>query len=205
MTQPRCPIRSCAAAAALMALCGCAAQPRAPAWTTLLDGAHPQTLDNWHPVGENNWRIESATVMADSTTGKTGTYLVSNQSYSNLRIRAEVWVTANTNSGIFFRCAETGRITSALCYEMNIWDARPDPIYGTASIVDHAKVAPMPHAGGKWSTFEVRADGTHLEVWMDGIKTAETDDSTHTQGPIALQWAGGTVKWRKVEVLPLDH
>jgi hypothetical protein len=183
---------------------GCATQSGIHGWTTLLDGAHAQTLGNWHAVGENNWRVEADTIMADATTGKTGTYLVSNQSYSNLRIRAQVWVTAQTNSGVFFRCAETDRISSSLCYEMNIWDVRPDPIYGTASIVDHAKVDPMPHAGGKWSTFEILADGSHLVVWMDGKKTAETRDATHTRGPIALQWAGGTVKWRKVEVLSID-
>jgi Domain of Unknown Function (DUF1080) len=182
---------------------GCAAESGRQHWTTLLDGARPDTLSRWHRVGPDNWRIQSGTVMADALTGKGSTYLVSNESFANVRIRAQVWVTAETNSGVFFRCDQAGKISADICYEMNIWDKRPDPSYGTASIVNYAKVYPMPLAGGKWSTFEVIADGPHLVVFMDGQKTVDTIDATHANGPIALQWAGGIVKWRKVEVMSI--
>jgi hypothetical protein len=38
-------------------------------------------------------------------------------------------------------------------YEVNIYDQRPEPAYGTGAIVDFAKVDPMPKAGGRWNTF----------------------------------------------------
>ena len=68
-----------------------------------------------------------------------------------------------------------------------------------------AKVDPVPKAGFKWSTFDITADGPHLVVFMDGNKTSEITDSTYTSGPIALQYGGGIVKWRKVEVRPITH
>jgi hypothetical protein len=40
---------------------------------------------------------------------------------------------------------------------------------------------------------------------MDGKKTVETNDSTYVNGPIALQYGGGIVKWRKVQVKLLTH
>ena len=54
---------------------------------------------------------------------------------------------------------QSAKIDSKVCYEVNIFDKRPDPTYGTGAIVDVAKVDPMPKAGGKWNTFEITAQG----------------------------------------------
>lgn len=195
----RLPIGLICAAAALSA---CAGTPHDGRWITLFDGAHPQTLSNWGRAGEDNWRIENGAVVADSSTGKGSTFLVSKQSYSDVEIRAEVWVTSDTNSGIFFRCSDPSSISVHNCYEMNIWDNYKVQYYATGAIALFAKVDPVPHAGGKWSTFDITARGTHLQVLMDGKKTVEIDDATYRSGPIALQYGGGIVKWRKVEVRP---
>ena len=41
------------------------------------------------------------------------------------------------------------KITPFNSYEVNIFDKRPDPDYGTGAIVNFAKVSPMPKAAGK--------------------------------------------------------
>ena len=69
------------------------------------------------------------------------------------------------------------KIDSKICYEVNIFDKRPDPTYGTGAIVDVAKVDPMPKAGGKWNTFEITAKGPHLVVIFNGQKTVDVQDS----------------------------
>jgi hypothetical protein len=51
---------------------------------------------------------------------------------------------------VMMRCAKLSR-TEAI-HEVNIFDRRPDPTYGTGAIVDVAKVSPMPKAGGQWNT-----------------------------------------------------
>ena len=93
---------------------------------------------------------------------------------------------------------------------MNIYDQRPEPIYGTGGIVNVAKVDPMPKAGGKWNTFEITAKGSQLTVVLNGVKTADVQDSKYAQGPFALQFGnrandapGGVIKWRKVQIKPL--
>jgi hypothetical protein len=40
------------------------------------------------------------------------------------------------NSGIFIRCDKSDAIDSNICYEVNVFDKRPDPKYGTGAIVD---------------------------------------------------------------------
>jgi hypothetical protein len=185
---------------ALGTLCGCAHAPRESEWITLFDGNHPGSLNNWGRVGEDNWRIENGTVMADSRSGTDSTYLVSRNVYSDVEIYAEVWVTSDTNSGIFFRCSDPRHISAKNCYEMNIWDTYKVQYYATGAIALFAKVDPVPKAGGKWSTFDITARGKHFLVKMDGKKTVELDDDTYASGPIALQYGGGIVKWRKVKI-----
>ena len=89
------------------------------------------------------------------------------------------------------------------CYECNIFDTRPDPSYGTGAIVNVAKVSPMPKAGNQWNTYDITAKGTHLVVVLNGVTTADVNDSRHAEGPFALQYAGGAIKFRKVQIRPL--
>ena len=69
-------------------------------------------------MGDANWRAEDGAIVADK--GKGG-----------FQIRAEFWADHTTNSGIFIRCAEPDKITATNAYEVNIYDQRPDPSYGT--------------------------------------------------------------------------
>ena len=61
----------------------------------------------------------------------------------------------------------------------------------------------MPKAGGKWNTYEITAQGAHLVLVLNGQKTVDVQDGKLAEGPIALQWGQGTIKFRKVQVKPL--
>src|SRR6266513_1781639 len=106
-------------------------------------------------------------------------------------------------SAIFLRCADPQKVTAANCYEVNIYDKRPEPSYGTGAIVDVAKVVPMPKAGGQWNIYEITARGPHLVVTLNGTRTVDVLDYKLSRGPIALQYGAGVVKFRKVEIKPL--
>jgi hypothetical protein len=101
-------------------------------------------------------------------------------------------------------------------YEVNIWDTRPDPSYGTGAIVNLAKVNPMLRAAGKWNLYEITAKGSTFTVTLNGQKTVDgAQDSKFASGRIALQHGlgvkdekgvandKGVVKFRKVEIKPL--
>ena len=104
---------------------------------------------------------------------------------------------------MFIRCSDPKEVTAVNAYEVNIFDKRPDPSYGTGAIVDVGKVDPMPKAAGKWNTYEITAQGPHFVVVLNGQKTADAQDSKHASGPIALQYGSGVVKFRKVQIKPL--
>lgn len=181
-------------------LTGCMTQTMAksdPRWITLFDGTH---ANEWTPIGNANWRIQRGNLQGDVGAG----FLVSKKSYKDFELRAEFWADEEANSGIFIRCADPLKVTADNAYEVNIFDKRPDPSYGTGAIVNVAKIGPMIKAAGKWNTFEIVAKGPVFTVKLNGVVTVDgARDARLASGPIALQSAGGTIKFRKVEILPL--
>jgi len=166
-------------------------------WTTLFDG---KNLDQWEAAAteDASYAIEDGAVVVRKKDPKKTVFLVSKQKYKNFQLVAEFWVSNDANSGIFIRCEDPKKPGAKTCYECNIFDTRPDPTYGTGAIVYHAEVNPMPKAGGKWSTMEIAANGRDLAITFDGKKTAQVRNGLLTEGPIALQFGEGTVKFRKV-------
>lgn len=175
-------------------------------WAALFTG---KDFEGWDRVGNANWRVEEGMLVADRGNG----FLVTKAPYRDFQLRAEVWVDASTNSGIFIRATDPARITSANGYEVNIWDERPEPKFGTGAIVDVAAVDPMPKAGGRWNLFEITAQGDALTVALNGQKTVDAaKDAKHPTGRIALQHGDGlkddkgvpndrgAVRFRKVEI-----
>jgi Domain of Unknown Function (DUF1080) len=178
-------------------------------WVVLFDG---KNLDHWNKIGDANWRIEDGAVVADKGNG----FLVSNNTYNDFQLRAEFWIDDAANSGIFIRCTDPNNVGTKTAYEVNIWDQRPDPTYGTGAIVDVAKVSPMPKAAGKWNVYEIVAKGSTFTVTLNGQKTVDgAQDSKFACGRIALQHGlglkddkgvandRGVVKFRKVEIKAL--
>jgi hypothetical protein len=191
-------------------LCGLAFMPFADTasgqagggWTALFDG---KNLDHWVNDGTADFVIEDGAVTAKNKKDPkaVAAYLISRESYKDFQVRAEFWVSDDANSGVFIRCGDPKKIGAKECYECNIFDKRPDPTYGTGSIVYVAEVDPMPKAGGKWSTMEITAKGRDLSITFDGKPTAKARVGLHDKGHIALQFGVGTVKFRKVEIKPL--
>lgn len=166
-------------------------------------------IENFTQTGDANWRMENQLIIADK--GRLG-YLVSKQSFKDVEIRAEFWAETDTNSGIFIRVSNPGNVDPSTSYEINIWDIRPEPKFGTGAIVDVAPVkTPITNlAGGKWNVMEIRAIGPEMIVKLNGLETTRAIDTRYREGHIALQFApgvkgavGGPIKWRSVQVRPL--
>lgn len=182
------------------------ASGQAAGWAALFNG---KDFEGWDRVGGANWPVEEGMLVADSGNG----FLVTKESYRDFQLRAEFWVETSTNSGIFIRATDPATITSANAYEVNIWDERPEPKFGTGAIVDVAAVDPMPKAGGRWNVFEITAQGGAFTVVLNGQKTVDgARDAKHPTGRIVLQHGAGVrddkgvpndrgvVRFRKVEI-----
>lgn len=173
--------------------------PPVPADTIALFNGHD--LDGWQAEGAIPWTVVEQTLEAS---GNGDGFLVSARDFGDFYLRAEFWVDATTNSGIFIRCRDRARIHPETCYELNIYDDHPQQAARTGAVVLHV----MPPAArvetkGRWNTYEVTARGASITVQVNGVTTAVMQDAYTTAGAIALQhWGNGTVKFRKVELNP---
>ena len=192
--------RAYAASFLALGLAGCGTTGSGPyddGWTTLIDGT---SMSGVHAIQAANWHPADGAIVADKGIG----FLMTDREYGDFQIHAEFYAEADTNSGVFLRCSDDQKPDSKVCYEVNIWDMRPAPEYGTGAIVDVAKVVPMPKAGGKWNTYDITAKGSEFTVILNGIKTVDgVKNDKLAKGRIALQYGGGIVRFRKVEVRPL--
>jgi hypothetical protein len=190
-----------AAALSSFAVNAAIAQTTGDGFIALFDG---KNLDHWQSNGKAQFTIEDGAIVATGKKDpKDSAFLISKDKYKDFQLRVEVWVSDDANSGVYIRCEDPAKPGAKTCYECNIFDTRPDPSYGTGAIVYFAEVNPMPKAGGKWNTMEITAQGRDLSVTFNGQKTAQVRNGLHTEGAIALQFAEGTVKFRKVQIKPL--
>lgn len=169
-------------------------------WITLIDGE--QGLDNFDQVGGDTWVAKDGAIEATAGTGTA--FLVTKESYGNFILHVEFWVSDDANSGIYMRCQDVAAITDRNCYEANIYDQRPDLSFGTGGIVHIGPVSePYPKAGGKWNSYDIVLQNEHLMINLNQEQTAHVMDTQFAEGPIALQWAAGTVRFRNMRIQPM--
>ena len=167
-----------------------------PNMTTLFDGAN---LENWNPIGNTEWTINNGYVEGSGAPG----FLVSNQSYDDYRLTVEFWADEPANSGIFVRCQDNQNVTDTNCYEVNIFDTRPDQTYRTGGIVHIAAPTAIINAADQWNRYEIVAQGSQLLVTLNGTETVNISDDKFESGSIALQYNSGVVRFREVKIQEL--
>jgi hypothetical protein len=184
-----------------LVLAGIADAGRAPvalgqsgaAWVTLFDG---KNLDQFVATGDADWHIVDGVLEATKARG----FLVSKQSYTDFEMRGDVWVTTQSNAGFLFRITNPKDPGIENGYELNINDERKDQSGRTGSIVNVAPPLVKFDSGGKWTTVEIRVVGPKMTTRLNGTLTAEASDAKYARGPVALQAAGGLVRYRNVQI-----
>jgi len=186
----------------VLSLAACGHYLPSQGWVTLIDGG--TGVENWDITNGGNWRSEGGAIVADKTTGKGASVLVSKRSFKDFEMYVEVWAADETNSGIYLRAMNPKVVsTSTGAYEVQIWDRNPNPDYSTGSLVNVASVKPIHKAGGRWNTFEIYAKGPEITVKFNGVVTVQANDGRSPEGRVGLQFNAGPIKFRKLLVKPL--
>ncbi len=168
-----------------------------PEWAILFAG---HDLSSFNAVGDAEWNIIDDYVEAD---GYTGSFLVTRGHYTDFLLQAEFWPGANSNSGIFIRNGDPQAISAMGGYEINIYDTNENPDNRTGSIVGHVPPLAEVISEEQWNTYEITAEGNRITVMLNGTLTAELEDDTHANGPIAFQNNGGLIRFRNIRLRPL--
>jgi hypothetical protein len=170
-----------------------AAASMAQDWKPLFDG---KTLNGWD--GDPRlWSVHDGTIVGSTEGTKIShnEFLITKQQYGNFVLHAEMKL-RNHNSGIQFRSEAlpdyvvTGYQADA--GESDYWGNIYEEKGTRGTMVDGWK------AGGKevvdlkgWNTYEIRCEGDHITVLLNGKVTADIHDSARLRGIIALQLHAG--------------
>ena len=165
-------------------------------WIQLFDG---ESAFGWLPRGDGKWKTEKGVI--EISEGGNG-FLASTTDFDNYELQADCWIDDKANSGIFLRVPD-GEVTPFVSYEVNIFDMSPK--WPTGSVNEVGKGKSKVKSVGKWSHFDILAEGDHLVVKVDGKKTLDAHDRKHTVGKIALQYSGaGKVQFKNLYLKPLS-
>jgi Domain of Unknown Function (DUF1080) len=156
-------------------------------------------LDGFTVANTANWNYADGVMQANAG-GAQPSVLVTKDDYQDFELSLEVYVSEDHNSGVFIRCSDRNNIQATNCYEINIFDERPDQSGRTGGAPGFFKPLAHVDAAGKWNTIKIHAEGPHILVVMNGVITIDSDGPLMSNGPIALQWGAGEVMFRNVRV-----
>ncbi len=170
----------------------------AQGWIQLFDGT---TTFGWSQRGKSEWEVVDGS-LTPKPGGGAG-FLCTTTEFADFELHAEFWIDSIANSGVFLRCPTTGDITTTSAYEVNIFDAHPK--WPSGSINDVARCRRTTRTVDRWNTYDIRAQGPHLVVKLNGRKVVDTVDSKNARGLIGLQTfdGRGIIRFRNVKLRPL--
>ncbi|WP_420322531.1 3-keto-disaccharide hydrolase [Flagellimonas sp.] len=175
-----------------------------PKWDKPVALFNGKNLDGWHLDSDNSqWSVENGIL----TNAKGGANLISNQKFTDFKLKVEFRYPEGSNSGIYLR----GR------YEVQIADSKGlDPsdiyfsgIYGFLEPNENAAKNP-----GEWQTYEITLIGRRVTIiangktviadqTIPGITGGALDSKEGEPGPFMIQGDHGAVEFRKFEVTPI--
>ncbi|MDI3417308.1 ThuA domain-containing protein [Streptomyces luteolus] len=181
-------------------------------YTKLFDGT---SVDGWKQAGPGSFELKDGTL---TTVGGMGMLWYEAKEFGSYSLRLD-WKMAgeagDDNSGIFIGFPPSDDPWSAVDngYEIQI-DATDVPekttgsVYGFQSADIEARDKAL-NPPGEWNTYELRVEGEHLQIWLNGVKI---NDYTNTdparslaQGHIGIQNHGDSdrVAFRDIRVKEL--
>ncbi len=180
------------------------------AWIDLFDG---ESLKGWRSLADGQLAAKDGEITMHSD-GK-NLWLLHNRSFTDFELVAEAKMPADPyNSGIAFRCNETpsGRPSG---YQCEIAARKSGMLYGIGKgwiwpdgdqqqeqFHNMAGNAFRPDA---WNHFRIRCEADKIQIWVNGILTADVADSTFRSGAIAIQHhgRGALHRFRNLRIRPI--
>ena len=166
-------------------------QPAGDGWKCLLNGHDLSGL----VAQAAYWTMQPDGVLRGATPGGAEHhYAFTEADYGNFEMHADVKL-VGYNSGICIRIAPTNfdnvpgyQVDMGIGYWGCLWDERGR---GMVAKFDDAEAAKILHAND-WNHYYVRAEGHHIQIWLNGVPTVDVvDDKGRLTGPIGFQLCHG--------------
>ncbi|ODT97914.1 MAG: hypothetical protein ABS79_06725 [Planctomycetes bacterium SCN 63-9] len=194
------------------------AQSNAAEFQSLFDG---KSLNGWTQITGNPklWAVEDGSLVM---LGEGGGWLGTGRDHADFEFDFEFKLTPESNSGIYLRAPADKSHISRTGMEIQLLD-ETHPRY--RDIKDWQKTGALYHVSppapghlkptGEWNRMEIRLEGPHLIVKLNGAKVVDDRLDSHpeldaehpglkrTTGRVGLQSHNGRVEFRKIRIRDL--
>jgi hypothetical protein len=183
----------------------------------LFDG---KSFEGWEGDIESVWRIENEALTAGSLSQrqKENNFLATKESFRDFELELD-WKLEGTegfiNGGVQFRTKRIPDHHEVSGYQADLGAGFDGALYDESR---RNKILAKPEEPilkkaikplGEWNHYRIRAQGPHIELWLNGIQTVdytEEDPSIAQEGIIAVQIHGGAtsvVQYRNLQLKSL--
>jgi len=185
---------------------------RAGPVSVLFDGV---SLKGWEG-NTNNWRVDEHAITAGALDRKQphNEFLATEKQFANFELRLQYKVVGSNgfvNGGIQFRSKRVPNNFEVSGYQADLGANVDGNLYDESrrnrNLVEaEQSIRDRVLKPGDWNDYRIRAEGPHIQLWLNGVKTVdytETDDTLPRSGIIALQIHGGAytrIQYRKIEI-----
>jgi hypothetical protein len=178
----------------------------------LFDG---ETLRGWRKVGgEATFHVDDGCIVGTVGPGL-NTFLLTEAVFADFELTLEVRLDVPGNSGIQFRSHQR---PDAVVYGYQC-EIDPSPRAWSGGIYDESRRGWLATLDGKpdaqaafrvdaWNLYVIRANGPHLQTWVNGVPCADLIDGADAEGFIALQVHSGDrgrIRWRDIRIRILNE
>ena len=192
-------------------------QKKTEPWVQLVQD---NSMEGWEVKNGNAaYEINGQTVIGTTKLDSPNTFLCTKEHYDDFILEFEVWVDPSINSGVQFRSNSFKEFNNG---QVHGYQAEIDPSERAWSggIYEEGKRGWLYNLEGnqkrrkafkneEWNHYRIEAVGNRLAIWVNGINTANLEDSQTASGFIGLQvhsigeekLAGKNVKWRNIRIL----
>lgn len=203
-------------------------QQKTEGWQLLFDG---KTLDGWSvKSGFATYKVEEGAIVGTTAPDSPNTFLVSAQTFRDFELTFDVRLENNElNSGVQIRSKLKGDQHGGRVYgpqvEIEGSPGQSGYIYGEAAggwqspepeSKDKAVNEHSHFKNNEWNQYRVKADGRHIETWINGHKIADLvyDEKLYAEnsdGIIGLQVHGVgkrgpySVRWKNISIKKLSE
>lgn len=180
---------------------------------SLFDG---KTLEGWSARAKGDVQAKNGEIQILSKGANL--WLVHEDTFADFDLTVEAHMPDDAyNSGIGFRCsnADNGGQGKPKGYQCEVAGTKSGMIYaigsgwvwpkGKEETERFRKMSQGAFKDGEWNKFRIRCEGDRIQIWVNGVETADVRDDRFTKGSVALQHhgKGGLHRFRNIRIRKL--
>jgi hypothetical protein len=148
-------------------------------------------LTGWKATGGAKWTIKDGTIIGTQGDNNAHGDLLTELTYKDFLLTVTYRVQWPCNSGIWFRYQSAAKAYQADILEYKKPECYSGTLYcpGKMFLSMNTDKALVDRDG--WNTMSVRAEGNHIQIWLNGRQVADVRDDTSDSGRIGFQIHAG--------------